>query len=122
MEIENPGGDLEPPETLGSAGRELWQRVTKSAHWLWGGVDNTLLEIVCEQLDERAELRKKLAHTGDRLDRSGLRALESQIVANLSQLGFTPSDRARLGLIQAAQTEKALKFEEMRRRAEELRR
>ena len=31
-------------------------------------------------------------------DRAALRQLEKSIAANLAQLGFTPTDRARLGM------------------------
>lgn len=122
VEIENPNGNLEPPETLQKAGLDLWQRVATSAPWLWQGVDNQLLQILCEQVDERQALREILTEgLGDWRDRSALRALEKQIVDNLSLLGFTPTDRARLGLLEVRKTEKMSALEEMWSRAEALR-
>jgi len=121
VEIERPAGDLEPPKTLGHAGLDLWQRVANAAPWLWKGVDNQLLQILCEQVDERRALRESLTEgLGDWRDRGALRALEKQIVDNLSLLGFTPTDRARLGLVEATNSEKMSRLEEMMRRANEL--
>ena len=51
-------------------------------------------------LDDREQL-KDLTNSdpeNTRL-RAALRALDRQLVSNLSLLGFTPSDRARLGLV-----------------------
>jgi hypothetical protein len=47
--------------------------------------------------------------------RSGLRELERSIVGQLGLLGFSPSDRARLGL---AEVKKESKLEEIIRRRE----
>jgi hypothetical protein len=53
--------------------------------------------------------------TDDATMRRGLRELDRQIVSNLSLLGFTPSDRARLGV---AEVKAKSKLEElMERRA-----
>lgn len=122
VKIENAGGDLEPPPTLEEAGLDLWHRVAASAPWLWRGVDNLLLQILCEQVDERQALRATLSEgLGDWRDRNALRALERQIVDNLSLLGFTPTDRARLGLLEVQKTEKMSALEEMWSRAEAIR-
>jgi hypothetical protein len=42
-------------------------------------------------------LRLRLLNGGDWRDRAQLRQLEKLIAQNLSLLGFTPTDRARLG-------------------------
>jgi hypothetical protein len=73
------------------------------------------MQIVCEQLDERIALRIHVLRTNDRDDRKALRDLDKQIVSNLSMLGFTPTDRARLGL---AEVKAMSKMEEMRARHE----
>ena len=54
-----------------------------------------------ELMDERHELRalKDQDPENTRL-RAALRQLDKQLVSNLSLLGFTPSDRSRLGLVQ----------------------
>jgi hypothetical protein len=46
----------------------------------------------------------------DPKDRRGLRELDKAIVSNLSLLGFSPSDRSRLGL---AEVKKMSKLEEL---------
>lgn len=62
-------------------------------------MDVELVMLVCEQTDERTLLRDKMFRIGlDWRERAALRALEKQIASNLAQLGFTPTDRARLGI------------------------
>lgn len=59
--------------------------------------------LVCEQTDERTLLRDRMFRIGlDWRERAALRALEKQIATNLAQLGFTPTDRARLGMTQTS--------------------
>ena len=67
------------PSQLKATGRELWQ-----------GVDRHLVELteLADQQPENTRLR------------AALRQLDKQLVSNLSLLGFTPSDRSRLGLVQ----------------------
>jgi len=50
-------------------------------------------------------------------NRAALRSLEKQIFDHLSALGFTPGDRAKLGLIEP---KVGGKFEELMRRRDEL--
>jgi len=81
------------------AGQQLWKMIWESGSpWLRVECDLELVMIVCEQTDERTLLRDKLFRNGiDWRERAGLRMLEKQIANNLSQLGFTPTDRARMG-------------------------
>ena len=91
----------EPHRPLGSAGRQFWERVWNVGFtWISPQMDVELLQIVSEQIDERAALRVKVLHEGDWRDRSALRALDSQVLDCLSLLGFTPVDRARLGFVE----------------------
>lgn len=82
------------------AGRQLWQLVWQSASpWLRPETDVELVMLVCEQTDERTLLRDRMFRIGlEWRERSALRQLEKQIAQNLAQLGFTPTDRARLGV------------------------
>ena len=72
-----------------------------------GEIDGTLLQHTAELLDEREELR---AQVQDQPENTRLRAalghLDRQLVGNLAHLGFTPSDRARLGLVRVKQQSK----------------
>lgn len=102
----------EPNRKLFEFGRELWDRVWTMGHtWLSYSTDLDLLLIVCEQLDERAKLRAKVWNDGRNDERKALRSLEKQIVENLSLLGFTPTDRSRLGI---AEVKKLSKLEALR--------
>ena len=110
----------EPARRLLADGLALWERMWRSgAPWLRPGIDGELMLIVCELSDERRQLRVRLftefAEGKDvwRL-RSGLRALDLQITHGLAQLGFSPTDRAGLGVTEV----QADGFAELRRRIE----
>jgi hypothetical protein len=72
--------------------------VASKAGWIQQEIDVELLQIVCEQIDERASLRFKVLRENDWRDRNALRALDQQILNALSLLGLTPTDRSRTGL------------------------
>jgi len=58
-----------------------------------------------------------VAEFGERDDRRSLRELDRQIVSSLSLLGFSPSDRSRLGV---AEVKARSALEELRASASEL--
>ena len=96
-----------PPEHLGPRGREFWGNAFQGGNWLWGDVDGTLLQHTAELLDEREELRDLVQDQPENTRlRAGLRQLDRQLVSNLAHLGFTPSDRGRLGLVRVKQQSK----------------
>lgn len=86
------------------AGLQLWRLIWDAASpWLRRDMDVELVMLVCEQTDERTLLRDRMFRIGlDWRERAALRALEKQIATNLAQLGFTPTDRARLGMTQTS--------------------
>jgi len=106
----------EPTRPLLRYGQELWDRIWgMGATWVSDKTDLELLMMTCEMIDERWNLRVKVMQNDDARMRRGLRELDRQIVSNLSLLGFTPSDRARLGV---AEVKAKSKLEElMERRA-----
>lgn len=107
-----------PPEGLGELGRAIWGQVlTEASVWVSYKLDTLLLGIVCDQFEERAQLRELVASDPEqpRL-RIGLRELDKAIVSNLSSLGLTPTDRARLGFVEV---KKENKLEELLRRKDE---
>jgi hypothetical protein len=112
-------GELpEPPEGLGELGRAVWGQVlTEAGVWVSYKLDTLLLGIVCDQFEERAQLRELVIASPEqpRL-RIALRELDKAIISGLSSLGLTPTDRARLGFVQI---KKENKLEELRRRYEE---
>ncbi len=99
--VVNPPGDIpRPPESLLEPGRALWGAVLLAAReWVSYETDVFLLRIVCEQLDEREQLRELvIANPEQPRLRIGLRELDKAITSGLSSLGLTPTDRARLGV------------------------
>jgi hypothetical protein len=89
----------EPHRPLLKYGRELWDKVWQTgATWISPNTDTELLLMTCEMIDERWNLRVKVMQTDDSKMRRGLRELDRQIVSNLSLMGFSPSDRSRLGV------------------------
>jgi len=91
----------EPVRPLGQVGLAFWQRVWAVGFaWISPQTDIELLQMVCEQIDERQALRVRVLRDGDWRDRTALRALDAQVLDCLSLLGFTPVDRARLGFVE----------------------
>ncbi len=98
------------PETLQETGQALWKRVWSAGHaWLSPDADSVLLTMLCEAADEREAIRAELEDTGRTFTTAKgyvaphpligqLRTLEHQMTQWLSLLGFSPTDRARLGL------------------------
>lgn len=91
---------IEPPRTLGRFGRALWDQVwTGGAAWLKPSVDLELVLMVCEMIDERVMLRAAvLQNPDDWRKRRALRDLDKQVSSLLGQIGFSPTDRASLGV------------------------
>ena len=103
----------EPPRPLVTeAAKALWNRTwTMGQTWLSPQTDIELLLMTCEMVDERWNLRIKVLQDNRPEERKGLRDLERQLIANLSLLGFTPTDRSRLGV---AEVKKISKLEALR--------
>lgn len=102
---------LEPPQApidLAEQGLAFWNlawRVT----WISASTDLTLVAMTSQNIDERQQLREAiLSNPDDRKLRTSLREVEKQILSNLGLLGFTPSDRSRLGV---AEVQKESKLE-----------
>jgi len=90
-----------PLRRLGDSGLALWNRTWQMGQvWLSANTDIELLQMTCEQLDERDLLLEYvLANTDDcRFERSALRELDKSIRTNLSLMGFTPTNRMKLGV------------------------
>lgn len=115
--MTQPVAPPEPPGDLGSEGLKFWDQVFTAAPWISHRTDFALVAMTAQQFDERDALRKIVSEQPEnpRL-RSGLRELEKAITSNLAQMGFTPSDRSRLGF---AEIKKESKLDELRRKAEE---
>ena len=103
----------EPPRPIVTeAAKALWNRTwTMGQTWLSPQTGIELLLMTCEMVDERWNLRIKVLQDNRPEERKGLRDLERQLIANLSLLGFTPTDRSRLGV---AEVKKISKLEALR--------
>jgi hypothetical protein len=103
----------EPPRPLRSkAATDLWNRIWSMGQtWLSPDTDIEILLMTCEMLDERWNLRIQVMSDNRPEERKGLRDLDRQIINNLSLLGFTPTDRSRLGV---AEVKRVSKIEELR--------
>ena len=101
-------GYREPARPLEWAGLQLWDSVFKSGESWVGHTDIQLLQMTCEQLDRKVRLEGYiLEHPDEWHMYKQLNDLERLISSNLSLLGFTPSDRTKLGLV-TAQTKSKL--------------
>lgn len=108
----------DPPRLLGKPGQELWDRVWNSgAAWISPDTDLELLLMTCEMVDERWNLRIKVMQTDNMQMARRVDNLSRLIVSNLSLLGFSPSDRARLGV---AEVKRMSKVEELRAKRESI--
>lgn len=90
----------EPARPLNESGLALWKRTWEQGQiWLSARTDIDALLMTCEMLDERDQLRAYvLIHMDAWHERSALRELEKNIMRNLGLLGFTPTDRMKLGV------------------------
>jgi hypothetical protein len=118
IELVRPVGlEIEPPRPLGQTGKQFWDRIWGMANtWLSPESDLELVMITSELIDERWSLRVTVFRDGRPEDRKALRNLEKQLVANLSLLGFSPTDRSRLGI---AEVKRQTKLEELRTKIDE---
>ena len=102
-----------PHRQLFDAGLELWNRTWSMGQlWISPKTDIELLLMTCEMLDERVRLRAYVWNNPEAWrERKALRELEKNITNSLSLLGFTPTDRSRLGV---AEVKAKSKLEELR--------
>lgn len=104
-------GIPDPQRPLLKYGQELWDRVWGMGQtWISPQTDIELVLMTAEMVDERWNLRVKVMGSDDPKMRRGLRELDKMIISNLSMLGFSPTDRMRLGI---AEVKKQSKLEEL---------
>lgn len=102
-----------PDRQLFESGQTLWDRVwSLGKTWISKNTDSELLLMTCEMVDERVRLRALVWNNPEAWrERKALRELDKAIVTNLSLLGFTPTDRTRIGV---AEVKGMSKLEELR--------
>jgi hypothetical protein len=109
--LPQANGIPEPARPLLKYGQELWDRIWGMGQsWISPTTDIELVLMTAEMVDERWNLRVKVMSNDDPRLRRGLRELDKQIVGNLSDLGFSPTARMRLGI---AEVKKQSKLEEL---------
>lgn len=111
-------GPVDAPEDLGNAGRELWTRVFSHGQvWVSPQLDYVLLERVCRALDRQVVLDQLFVDDpGNRQTVMSINETDKVIFSGLGLLGFSPADRARLGL---AEVKARSKFDELMAKREE---
>lgn len=122
-EVITKTADVPPaPPGLGARGAAEWETIWSAGRaWLAPTQDYAWVEIVCRAWDDIDGFRAKVAADG--LIQKGsmgqviahpliasIRQAEGQIMKALSVLGFSPTDRARLGL---AEIKRVSKLQEM---------
>ena len=107
----------EPLRQLSHSGLHFWKEAFRSRTTWLKDTDLELLQVVCEQLDERDQLRIYVLDNIEAWhERSALRVLERDLATNLKELGFTPTARQKLGI----QEVKAIsKLEQLQARKEQ---
>lgn len=102
------------PVELGRRGQIEWERIWSAGFWLHPDEDYHWLVMIAQAYDDIDSFRRKVKKDG--LIQSGsqgqviahpllaeIRKAEAVIQKSLSALGFSPSDRARLGLAEVKQ-------------------
>jgi hypothetical protein len=116
LPLTNSGVSPEPNTHLGEQGTAFWTQAWTTP-WLSQLSDYWIVLITAQALDEREEVKFALAEDpSDRRLRTTLRELDKQVINAYSLLGYTPSDRSRLGV---AEVKKESKLEELLRRKHE---
>jgi P27 family predicted phage terminase small subunit len=106
-------GGIPTPPPLSAEGLELWNLIWSAGRtWISPDSDHTIVKMLCEAQDEYESIRNLLA-SGE-VERSyitpsgqvvthplvgQLSSLRNQISSWLAAIGFSPSDRSRLGII-----------------------
>lgn len=116
LEILAPASSMpEPARPLLEPGKKLWERVWGAGiGWISPETDIELLLMTCEMVDERWNLRIKVMQTDNMQMARRLDNLSRIIASNLSMLGFTPADRARLGLAEVARRSRLAELQKMK--------
>ena len=102
------------PSNLKQSGKRTWKQLWENGQVWLGMSDEPAVRLACEQADEVTALRGAATRLKDPMHRLqyiyATQAAEKLLMSSLSNLGFTPTARARLGLVvaQAAETESRL--------------
>lgn len=109
----------EAPEGLGDRGQAEWARIWDAGPWLWPSMDGAWVEQIARAYDDLETYRQVVAAEGLTVEGYAgqtvahplireMRACEDTIRKCLSQLGFSPTDRARLKLTELKASKTAM--------------
>jgi P27 family predicted phage terminase small subunit len=113
---------------LGIDGQLLWQQVWKAGRHLSPDADYHIVTLLCQSHDEAEDIRRAIAigevprfyklPNGSYVSHPlvvQLKDIRTQSTAWLAALGFSPADRARLGLAEVRQSDAMDELERRRR-------
>jgi P27 family predicted phage terminase small subunit len=112
-------GSIPTPPVLGQDGLDLWNSVWGAGkNWLSPTSDIQMITMMCQAYDESEDIRRGLAigeikryyvlNNGQQVTHplvNQLKDLRVQITSWLAALGFSPTDRAKLGLSEVRQND-----------------
>ena len=124
--------EIPAPPPLGQDGLTLWNTLWKAGgKWLSPEADTPMMTMLCQAQDEMEEIRRAMAlgdvkryyvvGNGQHVTHpmvNQLRELRTQITGWLAALGFSPTDRARLGLAEIRHPDE---LDELQKRREQRR-
>ena len=103
---------LKMPEYFGEPAQFIWNKAWHSGlSWLSPESDIAIVTAACELADMRQKARERYMTTGDSKDAGAVQKLNAEYLKCLSLMGFSPSDRSRLGL---AEVKRQTKLEQLR--------
>ena len=103
---------LKMPEYFGEPAKFIWDKAWHSGlSWLSPDSDIAIVTAACELADMRHKARERYMATGDSKDAGAVQKLNAEYLKCLSLMGFSPSDRSRLGL---AEVKRQTKLEQLR--------
>jgi len=103
---------LETPAHLEAPGKKIWYKAWHSGlSWLSPDSDMAIVLAACELADMKERARLRYNATGDSKDAGAVQKLNAEYLKCLSLMGFSPSDRSRLGL---AEVKRQTKLEQLR--------
>lgn len=103
---------LETPKHFGAAAQFVWAKAWHSGlSWLSPESDMAIVLAACELADMKDKARERYMATGDSKDAGAVQKLNAEYLKCLSLMGFSPSDRSRLGL---AEVKRQTKLEQLR--------
>ncbi len=106
------------PDGLGERGRVEWSNIWQAGRWLWPDQDYAWVEQIARAYDDLAQFRTEIASMGLTVEGYNGQTVANPLIAEarkaedtirkcLSQLGFSPSDRARLKLTELKSAKQA---------------